>query len=289
LVTNTLSHSGTYSALAGGDGTAAGACGTGTEPSADSSFYQQLAVPAGGGMLSFWHWDCSTDTITFDWQDAYITDSNGNILQTIIHQCDNAHAWVKETVNMTPYAGQTVRIKFRVHQDGAGDLTGMYVDDVVLTHNCPPEIEDRTSNATNDYTIVDTFDQTVTVNGSPQAEVISGTGCVGSGGVCNDGMVTVSGPAVTIPLTNVGNAQTIRVRLNSVNNSTDVTIPMSVLIGDTSDNGVVNAADVAQTKAQLGAVVGASNFREDVNANGVINAADGAMVKARVGTSLPPP
>jgi uncharacterized MnhB-related membrane protein len=288
LVTNTNSHSGTYSALAGGDGTAAGACGNGTEPGGDSSFYQQFTVPAGGGTLSFWHWDCSTDSILFDWQDAYITDSNGNILQTIIHQCDNAHAWVKETVNMTPYAGQTVRIKFLVHQDGAGDLTGMYVDDVVLTHNCSPEIEDRTNSATNDYTMVANFDQTVTVNGSPQAQVISGTGCVGTGGVCNGGMVTVSGPTVTIPLTNVGNAQTIQVRLNSVNNQINVTTAMSILIGDSSDNGVVNAADVAQTKAHVGAVVGGSNFREDVNANGVINAADVAIVKAHVGTSLPP-
>src|SRR6266511_3809367 len=82
--------------------------------------------------------DCTNDSITFDWQDAYITDSSGNILQTIYHVCDNT-AWVNQTVDMAPYAGQTVRIKFLVHQDGfnpPGDTTGMWVDDVVLLVPC---------------------------------------------------------------------------------------------------------------------------------------------------------
>ncbi len=121
-------HSGTFSALAGNE--------SGAEPLGDSSFYQQFAVPAAGGTLSFWHWDFTTDTITFDWQDAYITDSSGNILQTIFHQCVTSGGWVQQTVDMTPYAGQTVRIKFLVHQDGFGDDTAMYVDDVSLPGGC---------------------------------------------------------------------------------------------------------------------------------------------------------
>src|SRR5215831_3236629 len=66
LVTNANSHSGSFSALAGN-------INPQPEPTGDSSFYQQFTVPAGGGMLSFWHWDYSTDSIQFDWQDAYIT------------------------------------------------------------------------------------------------------------------------------------------------------------------------------------------------------------------------
>ena len=67
----------------------------------------------------------------------------------------------------------------------------------------------------------------------------------------------------------------------------DVTIPMGILIGDTSGNASVNASDVSQTKAQSGAAVTGSNFRTDVNANGSINASDVSAVKARSGTSLP--
>ncbi len=40
---------------------------------------------------------------------------------------------MSQTMFETPYAGQTVRLEVLVHQDGFGDVTSMYVDDVVLT------------------------------------------------------------------------------------------------------------------------------------------------------------
>src|SRR5207244_956879 len=40
------------------------------------------------------------------------------------------------TFNMAPYAGQTVRIKFLVHGDNAGDPTSMFVDDLSFTLPC---------------------------------------------------------------------------------------------------------------------------------------------------------
>ena len=160
VVTNTLSHTGTFSAFAGGD-PATTFCGSGSEPTGDSSFYQQFTVPSGTSILSFWHQDCTTDTIAFDWQDAYITDSSGNILQTIFHLCDSTQ-WVNETVDMTPYAGQTVRIKFLVHQDGFGDLTGMYVDDVVLYQPCATPTPSPTATATHTPSPTPTFTPTPT-------------------------------------------------------------------------------------------------------------------------------
>jgi hypothetical protein len=153
-------------------------------------------------------------------------------------------------------------------------------------------VESRTSGGTSDYTLVVTFSGNVTVTGSPQAQVTSGTGCVGSGGVCT-GNVMVSGAVVTVPLTNVANAQVINVRINGVNSAADapaanVDIPMGILIGDTNANRTVNAADVAQTKGRLGQAVDGTNFRSDVNVNGSINAADTAIIKQNSGTSLPP-
>ncbi len=159
--------------------------------------------------------------------------------------------------------------------------------DVDLGVSGPPGIECRSGGATNDYTIVVTFADPVTVNGNPQAQVIAGTGIVGSGGVSNGGMVTVSGNTVTIPLTNVANAQTITVRLNSVNGVANVDIGMSVLVGDVNGNATVNSSDVSQTKSQIGQAVTGSNFRTDVNANGTINSTDASQVKANVGTGLP--
>ena len=165
---------------------------------------------------------------------------------------------------------------------GAGNF------DVDLPLAGTPGIECRSGGATNDYTMVVTFGNTVTVNGNPQAQVTAGAGDIGSGGVPNGGVVTVNGAIVTIPLTNVANAQTLRVTLNSVNSASNVTIPMSVLVGDTNANATVNAADVAQTKARLGQAVDATNYRSDINTNGSINAADTAIVKQNSGTSLPP-
>src|SRR6266542_893921 len=151
VVATNFVHSGTFSAFAGGNPQQNTYCEeNNNEPLGDSSFYQQFTVPAGSSTLSFWHMDCTNDSITFDWQDAYITDSNGNILQTIFHVCDTSD-WTNEVVDMTSYAGQTVWIKFLVHQDGfnpPGDTTGMWVDDVVLYQPCGTASPTPTATAT---------------------------------------------------------------------------------------------------------------------------------------------
>jgi N-acetylneuraminic acid mutarotase len=131
VVTNFPPHTGIYCAFVGDPPD--GFCGNpGAEANGNCSFYQQFTVPAGGGTLTFWYLTCTTDTIQNDAQAAYITDSNGGILHIIFQQCSESEAWVQQTVNMAPWAGQTVRIYFLVHEDGFGDLTGMYVDDVQL-------------------------------------------------------------------------------------------------------------------------------------------------------------
>src|SRR5262249_7496710 len=107
----------------------------GGETPGDSSFYQQITVPAGGGTLSFWYWTRTVDTIAFDWQDAYLTKTSGTILPSIFHEC-TTHDWMNQTVNMGAYAGMTVRVKFLAHGDNFGDPTDMFVDDVQLSADC---------------------------------------------------------------------------------------------------------------------------------------------------------
>ena len=161
------------------------------------------------------------------------------------------------------------------------------VFDVALPLNGTPGIECRSGGATNDYTVIVTFSANVTVNGNPQAAVTSGIGTIGSNGVSNSGNVLVAGNLVTIPLTNVGNAQTIQVTLYGVNGSTNFVIPMRVLVGDTNGNGIVNASDVSQTKSRIGQQLNGTNFRSDVTANGFIDSVDIALLKSLVGTGLP--
>jgi CSLREA domain-containing protein len=167
---------------------------------------------------------------------------------------------------------------------------GAGVFSVTLPLTGPVGIECRSGGATNDHQLILTFATPVTVNGTTQAQVTTGTGQVGSAGSSNGGVATVTGGVVTVPLTNVSNAQQIAVTLSSVSdgtNTNNVVIPMSVLAGDTTANGAVNSSDVAQTQSQSGQPVNSSNFREDVTVNGSINSSDVALVQSKSGTALP--
>src|SRR6266540_4120658 len=176
VVATNFAHTGTHSAFAGGNPQANTYCEeNNNEPLGDSSFYQQFGPVPASATLSFWHKDCTNDSITFDWQDAYITNSSGTILQTIYHLCDTAD-WTNQTVDMSAYAGQTVRIKFLVHQDGfnpPGDTTGQWVDDVVLYAPCgtptptPTPTATATATATPTATIPPSPTPTATATATP--------------------------------------------------------------------------------------------------------------------------
>jgi hypothetical protein len=123
VITSVVTHSGTFSALLG--------TLSGGEPLGDASIYQAFTVPSTGLALTFWYKTDTTDTITFDWQDAYIQNASGTTLATIFHLCQTA-GWQQGIVNLDPYVGQTIRIAFLVHQDGFGDDTSMNVDEVAI-------------------------------------------------------------------------------------------------------------------------------------------------------------
>jgi len=120
-------HSGTYSALDGAS--------SGGEPNGDDFLYQTITIPstATKATLTFWYWPATTDTITYDRQEAQVQNTSGATLAQIIKVCSNAQAWTQVTYDLTSYKGQTIRIYFNDHQDGFGDLTYMYVDDVSVT------------------------------------------------------------------------------------------------------------------------------------------------------------
>lgn len=66
------------------------------------------------------------------------------------------------------------------------------------------------------------------------------------------------------------------------------TVTMSLLLGDVNGDGIVDSADVRQTKRDRGKHTDVSNFREDMNTNDRIDGVDFSIVKAQVGTMLPP-
>jgi hypothetical protein len=152
--------------------------------------------------------------------------------------------------------------------------------DLSLTYGGKPQIECRSGGGSNVYQLVMTFANAVTFN---PALVTLGNGTVtASSGSGTD--------RATIDLSGVTNPQTINVTLFGVTDdcgTRDVTVPLSILIGDTTGDGSVNSADISQTKSKSGQSVGATNFRNDVTADGSLNSADISLVKSKSGTALP--
>ena len=177
----------------------------------------------------------------------------------------------------TPAADMEIDALPKVTSAVSRKVQGAGTFDVPLPLNGPTGIECRIGPT---YQMVVTFASSVTVG---SAAVTCGTGSVGS--ISGNGTTTI-----TVNLTGVSDVQRITVTLSSVSDGTntgDIPISMGVLVGDTTANGIVNAGDVALTKSQVGATVGAGNFREDVNANGTISSTDVAIVKSDIGHALP--
>jgi hypothetical protein len=123
VVSNVLPHSGTYDAELGDLAP--------PESNGDSSIYSNLTNPLpAGAMLSFYWYGFTTDSIFFDWQDAYITNASGGILATVMHNCLTTGGYLNVTFDLSAFAGQQVRVEFLDHEDGFGDVTYMRVDDV---------------------------------------------------------------------------------------------------------------------------------------------------------------
>ncbi|HEX8281097.1 MAG TPA: dockerin type I domain-containing protein [Chthoniobacterales bacterium] len=145
-----------------------------------------------------------------------------------------------------------------------------------------PGIEPRSGGANRDYQIVFSFPNPLTsVSG---ASVTSGPGSVSSSNI--DGSNSRN---YIVNLSGVTSGQTIQVKLTGVNDGTmsgDLTVPMSVLLGDTNEDGSVNAGDAQQTRNRSGQTTNATNFRSDVNTDGAVNSGDALIVRANSGHGL---
>ncbi len=140
----------------------------------------------------------------------------------------------------------------------------------------PSGIEDRSATT---YNAVFTFDVPVTAG---SVTVMNGTATTGT--------AAFSGNEMSVPLTNVANAQVVTLHVANVNNSgqTAGDINFGYLPGDTTADGSRRiTADISQTKSQSGNPVSEDNFRQDVNADGFLNSADISLVKSKSGTALP--
>ncbi len=152
--------------------------------------------------------------------------------------------------------------------------------DIALPFTGEPGIECRFGSPSGtDFQVVVTFPTNVTVGG---VTVSSANGAATA-------TRSVSNSVVTIDLHNVADVQTLGVTLTSVSDGTktgDVSVPVTILAGDTNADGRTNIGDTNQTKGRAGDLTDNTNFRSDVNLDGRINVGDTNFVKAHAGNAV---
>ena len=162
-------HSGLRSLRAGIDGT--------VDKVSYSSGYQDVLIPAGAtdATLSFWwhpisaegsmaaaaavapdralvqavlHGAAPEGALAGDLQYVVLADQSGNILQTMLWTRSNARTWQWTSYPVSKsLIGRTVRVLFGVYNDGNGQSSVMFADDVALT-TCKPATPTPTATAT---------------------------------------------------------------------------------------------------------------------------------------------
>ena len=121
-----------------------------------SSARQRVVLPtvAVTATLSFWLYPVSTGTrladdvpealeaaargqqpaapLAGDAQYVLLMDDDGTILKRLVWMREDTQAWQLYTFDVSEYRGQAIWLHLGVYNDGAGGITGMYVDDVSL-------------------------------------------------------------------------------------------------------------------------------------------------------------
>jgi hypothetical protein len=134
----------------------------------------------------------------------------------------------------------------------------------------------------NGHVIVFQFSQPVTQSGTATAVDTQ------DANIGNVASVSAQGNNVFVTLTGIPDKSRVKVTLSNVNGiAGSYPVSLGFLIGDVTNNRVVNAGDIAATKARVGQMVGATTYRYDLNGNGAISGQDVSMVKSRAGVVLP--
>ena len=104
------------------------------EPKGDSTASQWVDIPtdASSATLTFWAFE-TTDDRSGDYQEARVFALDGTVIATPFHELSNSRVWTQYTVDLSAYAGQSVKLYFNVHDDGHTDPTSLWIDDVSLT------------------------------------------------------------------------------------------------------------------------------------------------------------
>jgi C1A family cysteine protease len=114
-----FNHQGSYAAWLGGD------------YSETSLISQQITVPTWATNLEYWYWIDSADSCNFDF--GYVEFAGTLLKKYDLCYTRDTGTWVKESINITAYRGQTGVLSFKVTTDSDPDLiSNLFLDDIAL-------------------------------------------------------------------------------------------------------------------------------------------------------------
>ena len=94
----------------------------------DISFIrQQVTIPTGSYYLHYWHWIASEDACGYDFGGVILNNTVVDVYDLCTSR--NTNGWVRHTVDLSSYAGQTVFLQIRAETDGSLN-SNLFVDDV---------------------------------------------------------------------------------------------------------------------------------------------------------------
>jgi hypothetical protein len=121
LPTGKTPHSGSWAVWLGG-----------ANPYDETAYISQTVdVPASHPVLSFWEWIDSEDFCSYQYDFGTISIDDTWVTSFLLCSSENTYGWVKRTLNLDAYAGQTVELQFRVKTDVSFG-SSLFIDDVTI-------------------------------------------------------------------------------------------------------------------------------------------------------------
>jgi inhibitor of cysteine peptidase len=120
LIDDYRPHTGTYGVWMGGYN------------NANEYIYQTITIPSSGNLTYWWYMTSSESTVyAYDYMYVKLYNTSGGLVATLRTRSNTAArgAWYQDTISLSSYAGQTLRMHFSVTTDSSV-TTNFWVDDV---------------------------------------------------------------------------------------------------------------------------------------------------------------
>ncbi|MCA9918751.1 MAG: cellulose biosynthesis cyclic di-GMP-binding regulatory protein BcsB [Anaerolineales bacterium] len=145
LNSGSLSSQYVSTAYSGSQSLLVGPSAAATEQQTLSTAWQSVTMPDNVSTLSFWYLPQSSPQAGNDRQYAGLVGPDGQIITLFLDVQEHSEEWRQLTADVSNYAGQLLWVYFGVENDGVGDASRMFVDQVTL---CAEQTNAATTPAT---------------------------------------------------------------------------------------------------------------------------------------------